>query len=83
MKIDFIGWQSTMQTIIDDAEEMRCAFAEYNPAKDQSRWLFNFDPLTVALIKTQDSQAIGELNVNLRILSRRLLRIRAWRCERR
>lgn len=34
---------------IVDAEEMRRAFAERNPAKDRAQWLFNYDPLTVPL----------------------------------
>jgi salicylate hydroxylase len=34
---------------IVDAEEMRRAFAESNPAKDRAQWLFNYDPLTVPL----------------------------------
>lgn len=34
---------------IVDAEEMRRAFAERNPAKERAEWLYNYNPLTVPL----------------------------------
>jgi len=32
-----------------DAAQMREAFAKRNIAKERAEWLFNYDPLTVAL----------------------------------
>lgn len=34
---------------IVDAEEMKRAFVERNPAKERAEWLYNYDPLTVPL----------------------------------
>lgn len=36
---------------IVDAEQMKRTFAARNPAKERSEWLYNYDPLTVPLLR--------------------------------